>query len=170
MSYNYNDQEESSSESESSETFYFDTKNLQPYSYESSAPPPSDGRKKQQTSSPLSRNGNANWCACGECRPMDKCCQEGNEEINVSLRRKALLREVLKTTLRGLNHFRGDEINICNRSLRYVGYRMFTWWVHNRLGRGVRKVIPACAIWAIRDAYPDSNKVHYLPFQEMRDS
>ena len=33
-----------------------------------------------------------------------------------------LLGEVLKTTLRGLNNLKGDEINICNRSLRYAGY------------------------------------------------
>ena len=123
MSYNSNNQDESSSESESSETFYFDTKNLQPYSYEPSAPPPSDGRKKQQTSSPLTRTGNANWCVCGKCRPMDteqesKCCQEGNEVPdeyfqgkNVSLERK-VLHKVLKTTSRGLNNLRGDDINI----------------------------------------------------------
>ena len=59
------------------------------------------------------------------------------------------------------------EPDATTRSMRYAAYRQFTWWVHNRLGGGVRKVIPSCAIWAIRN-YPEiSNK--NAPFQEARD-
>ena len=43
-------------------------------------------------------------------------------------------------------------------------HRQFTWWVHNRLGKGVRRVIPSCAIWAIRDKYPQENNL-YEPFR-----
>ena len=68
-----------------------------------------------------------------------------------------------------LNNMRGDEINIQNKSLRYAGYRQYTWWVHNRLCKGIRKVIPSCAIWAIRDAHPEYGNPIYLPFQEARD-
>ena len=74
----------------------------------------------------------------GPATPMDteqesKCSQEGNEipdeyfqgETYVteteSFAQVCLLREVLKTTLRGLNNLRGDEINICNRSHRHAG-------------------------------------------------
>ena len=67
-----------------------------------------------------------------------------------------------------LNNVRGDGINASNQSMRYAGYRQYTWWVHNRLGKGVRKVIPTCAIWAIRDAYPEPSK-GYVPFKEGKD-
>ena len=41
---------------------------------------------------------------------------------------------------------------------------MYTWWVHNRLGKGVRKVIPSCALWAIHDKYPEPNCI-FIPFK-----
>ena len=76
--------------------------------------------------------------------------------------------EVLKAALGGLNSLRGDRMDVSNRSMQYAGYRMFTWWINNRLGRGVRKVIPSCAIWAIRNKYPEENNV-YIAFQEAND-
>ena len=60
-----------------------------------------------------------------------------------------LHQEVLRATLCGLNHLRGDIINFENRSMRYAAYLIYTWWVHNRLGRGVRKVITSSVIWKI---------------------
>ena len=53
------------------------------------------------------------------------------------------------------------------RSLRYSGYKQYTWWVHNRLGKGVRRVIPSCALSAIRDRYPEEDGV-YIPFMESK--
>ena len=37
--------------------------------------------------------------------------------------------------------------------------------MHNRLGIGVRKVIPACAVKKIRENYP-SEDGKYIPFME----
>ena len=72
---------------------------------------------------------------------------------------------VLRTTLSMLNNLRGENLTYDNISFRYAAYGQFTWWIHNRLGKGVRRVIPSCAIWAIRDQYPDQNDT-YVPFRE----
>ena len=76
-----------------------------------------------------------------------------------------LNRAVLETTLSMLNNLRGDNISYANDALRYAAYRQFTWWIHNLLGRGVRRVIPSCAIWAIRETFPQEGGM-YQPFQE----
>ena len=128
---------------------------------------------------------NLDWCKCGSCRPMEtedesKCCRD-DEEVPLSYFGEhtcvtshsnflavCLQEQVLKTTLYMLNNIRGDTINIRNSSMRYAGYRQYSWWVHNHLGKGVRKVIPSCAIWAIRDTYPEHSG-YYVPYQEAKD-
>jgi len=128
------------------------------------------------------RSGNVGWCRCGHCMAMETemesiCCKdevpgEFFDEDCITLNNNfisvCLHREVLKATLGGLNNLRGDRMDVTNRSLRYAGYRLFTWWVHNRLGQGVRKAIPSCAVWAVRDSFPEGNGT-YIPFQEAVD-
>ena len=124
-----------------------------------------------------------NWCTCGNCLPIETvkesvCCKEEvpahmfqeEECITVSEHFTAvcLHREVLRATLCGLNNLRGDIIKFENRSMRYAAYRIYTWWVHNRLGKGVRKVIPSCAMWKIRNTFSELNMA-YIPFQEAGD-
>ena len=46
---------------------------------------------------------------------------------------------------------------ICFRSYRYAGYEQYTWWIYNRFGKGMRKVIPSCAIWALRNSFLSEN-------------
>ena len=36
------------------------------------------------------------------------------------------------------------------RTYRYASYRQFTWWIHDRLGCHVRRVMQSCAISRIR--------------------
>lgn len=126
------------------------------------------------------RKGNTSWCTCGMCKVMETeleslCCQEEvpsdyfegkqciTEKENLEI--VCLHKEVLKTTLAALNYFQGNVIEFTNQAFRYAGYRQYTWWVHNRLGQGVRKVIPSCVIWKIRDKYPDNDNI-YVSFQE----
>ena len=116
-----------------------------------------------------------------ETEDESKCCRDDGEVLeyyfngNVCITENerfvavCIQREVLKTVLHMLNNMREDEINIYNSSLRYVGYRQYIWRVHNRLRRAIRKAIPSCAIWAIRDAYPEIGHLTYVPFQEVRD-
>ena len=94
-----------------------------------------------------------------------------------------LSRPVLRTALIGINDLRGDGVKrhpdakkggekekdeIPNKSYRFAGYKQYTWWVHQRLGKGVRRVIPSCALWAIRNQYPSSDG-NYKPFEEKKD-
>ena len=56
-------------------------------------------------------------------------------------------KSVLHASLSALNHLRGDSMeNLDNSSYRFAGYKQYTFWVHNYLGKGVRKVIPSCAV------------------------
>lgn len=178
----------SSSDSEGN-TPDFDAGELRPYLFEperQTHPTGSSDNNQHHTPISSTRTGNTNWCSCGNCRIMETdeeslCCREAGEvpeeyfenELciteNENFRAVCIHGEVLKTTLRMLNNLRGDAINISNRSMRYAGYRQYTMWVHNRLGKGVRKVIPSCSIWAIRDAYPEIGNLGYVPFQEARD-
>lgn len=126
------------------------------------------------------RIGNTVWCTCGYCKEMDTyeeslCCKEDVPgdlmgelkciTYHDDFETVCLNNAVLRTTLSMLNNLRGDNITLDNNSFRYAAYRQFTWWIHNRLGKGVRRVIPSCAIWAIRNRYPDENAT-YIPFRE----
>ena len=66
---------------------------------------------------------------------------------------------MLKNVLTGLHETRGDHVedNFCNRSLRYAAYKQFIWWVFKHLGKGNRRVIPSCALWKIREHFPETN-------------
>ena len=76
-----------------------------------------------------------------------------------------LAKLVLITALSALDNLRGDPIEKGSGALRFAGYKQYTWCVHNRLGIGVRKVIPACAVKKIRENYP-SEDGKYIPFME----
>ena len=53
------------------------------------------------------------------------------------------------------------------RSYRFAGYKQYIWWIYNILGKGVRNVIPSCAVWAIRYSFPEPSGV-YIQFQEYK--
>ena len=73
---------------------------------------------------------------------------------------------VLKNVLTGLHKTRGDPIedNFSNQSLRYTAYKQLIWWVFKKLGKSKTRVIPLCALWKMRELYPeaDGNYVMYL--------
>ena len=80
-----------------------------------------------------------------------------------------LSKPVLDTALSVFNHFRGDSIeNIDNKSYRLASCKQYIFWVYNYLGKGVRKVIPSCAVWKIRNEFKSENNL-YVPFAESID-
>ena len=186
---------ESGSDAESeSEINDIDVQNLRPYEFEpelsdgsnDSADEAGDSQsvssdeEDHEEDTNATRIGNTDWCTCSCCRTMttyeesicckddvpqdrlgDHSCITAHDDFAVVILHEA----VLKTTLSMLNNLRGDSLNYENNALRYAAYRQFTWWIYNRLGQGVRRVIPSCVLWAIRDRYPDVNGA-YVPFQE----
>ena len=46
---------------------------------------------------------------------------------------------------------------------------IFTWWVHDRLGKGVRKAVSSCAVWLIHDPYPVEMDLHTIPGSKRRN-
>ena len=50
-----------------------------------------------------------------------------------------------------------DALLLSFRNYRYASHKHFTWWIHSRLGKGVRKVIPSSVMWSIRKNYPSEN-------------
>ena len=50
------------------------------------------------------------------------------------------------------------------RTYRYAAYRQFTWWAHNRVGRHIRRVIPACVVKKIREEFPEPDQ-NYTGFK-----
>ncbi|CAH1240851.1 Hypp6122 [Branchiostoma lanceolatum] len=79
-----------------------------------------------------------------------------------------LMRAALKTALVQRQNLGLQDVRepLSNRILRLSAYRQFTCWVHKRrLGRGVRRVVPACVVRRIREAYPSEDGT-YIGFLE----
>nr|XP_054750630.1 P2X purinoceptor 7-like [Lytechinus pictus] len=130
---------------------------------------------------PPDRLDNDNWCSCGNCRVMPTqieciCCHEigncrqflspsvnciiDNEDFSKVCLERAVLRTALVARLDKRGH-RGNLPRILeNESYRYSAYRLFTYWIHGLLGRGVRKVIPSCAVLKIHSIYPAADGVY----------
>ena len=74
---------------------------------------------------------------------------------------------VLKNVLTGLHETRGDHVedNFCDRSLRYAAYKQFIWWVFKHLGKENMRVILPCALWNIREHFPEPS-ADYVNYSE----
>ena len=132
---------------------------------------------------PEDRIGHNRWCLCGNCPSMPTakeaiCCKEISEAtdkmgsnvcitIHPSFNLVCLDREVLRTALVAMSDVRFDRYAepIQPRTFRLAAYRQFTWWIHSRLGRSVRRIIPACAVAEIRRSFPEETG-QYTGFQE----
>ena len=86
---------------------------------------------------------------CQDTIEVSEELSEGQRYLTKPSRFKIVCMEkpVLHASLSALNYLRGDSMeNLDNSSYRFAGYNQYTFWVHNYLGIGVRKVIPSCAV------------------------
>ncbi|KAM7281035.1 P2X purinoceptor 7-like isoform X1 [Ixodes scapularis] len=151
---------------------------LQPYIYDPSASSSSEGDGDgPDTPPPARRVGSANWCSCNGCRAMltdyeSLCCREVDrarelcQDQGVSCITKhpwfelyCLNRPVLDLAYVTMQYF--CPLDAGNRTqeekYRYTAYHQFTWWVHKRLGRGNRVVLPSCVVCQIRQEFPSTD-------------
>ena len=126
------------------------------------------------------RVGNNDWCkCCGHCKIEKRnidclCCQEvhalnskfdaenyiGCITESKDFEMLCTNKTVLENVLVGLHEERGEylEENTSNQSFRYAAYRQFIRWVFKHLGKGNRRVIPSCALWKIREHFPEPDE------------
>ena len=76
-----------------------------------------------------------------------------------------LNRDILSVAIVHQADVYSDDTRYEPSDYRKAAYRQWTMWRCGYLGRGNRRVIPACAVWAVRNKYPapDGN---YLGFKE----
>lgn len=171
-------------------------KNFNPYMFEPeknvSSTSSSSTSKSEETETENEVEGrvtNLDWCTCGCCKKEKReidclCCQEvsalncvfDNENVNCvvscnEFKTLCLNELVLRNVLTGLHETRGDPIehNISNRSLRYAAYKQFIWWIFKNLGKGNRRVIPSCALWKIRELFPEADGNYVLYSEGKKD-
>lgn len=104
--------------------------------------------------------GQPEWCICGVCRPMttleeNKCCRKRVCVTSYELFQNICIdREVLTVAIRARCDIRVEEPDYASNSFRKAAYRQYILWRFGKLGRGNRKVCPACVVGVIREAYP----------------
>ncbi|XP_060582264.1 P2X purinoceptor 7-like [Ruditapes philippinarum] len=162
----------------SDESDYFEGEEyrLQPYQFE----PTNDSLTVSESSSSDSEYDGeedaipdvSDWCRCDQCIPMPtanecRCCRtmnivdqktEGLQCIteHEGFQVNCLNIHVLETSYYEYVLDRGqlEEDQLIHELYRYLAYRRFTRWVYGLLSKKCRKVIPSCAVKAIRDTFP----------------
>ncbi|XP_063403855.1 P2X purinoceptor 7-like [Mytilus trossulus] len=124
-----------------------------------------------------SRMDNLAWCDCNHCAAMPTvdeclCCKEvgpvaekmEDEDLDCitdheGFTGNCLNRHVIEVSLYDFVERQGpiDDNEPIHELYRYVAYRRFTRWIWHILGKKRRKVIPACAVLKIREAFPSED-------------
>ena len=72
---------------------------------------------------------------------------------------------VLEAALGTWHHLTDQQLQISNKSYRFIAYRQFISWIYGWLGKDVRKRIPSCVLNKIRQTFPAADDV-YVPYSD----
>ncbi|KXJ13778.1 uncharacterized protein LOC110239789 [Exaiptasia diaphana] len=120
---------------------------------------------------PEPRNNHLAWCICGVCEAMpneeeNKCCKKARCVTSYSAFHNSCIdRLALEIAIRARCDIRADLPDYSMNGYRKTAYRTYILWKYGKLGRGNRKVVPACVVRAIRRAYPSEDNV-YMGFRQ----
>ena len=115
-------------------------------------------------------DGQPEWCDCSHCVSMDnpeerKCCKLRNCITSYKLFENLCLdRNVLETAIKARCDIRADELDFGMNSYRKSAYRQYTLWRYGRLGKGNRRLCPACVVRMVRATYPSADG-NYMGFR-----
>ncbi|KAE8635861.1 hypothetical protein XENTR_v10002769 [Xenopus tropicalis] len=129
---------------------------------------------------------NLDWCTCKNCIIMPTvleniCCREISNVLklmdpshsciveNTTFIERCLKEDFVYFILRLLKNLKTrPSDDDYHRYLRMTGYRTFTVWVHDFLGKKNRRPIPSCVVTAIRTAFPDSHNLYrgFIPLED----
>lgn len=110
------------------------------------------------------------WCKCGVCQIMpqeieNKCCgQRKCVTTHTRFQKLCLDPDVLQLTIRNRGDIRNDREDNSTRSFRKASYRQYVLGHYGYLGKGNRKVCPACVVNVVRCYYPSQTGV-YMGFR-----
>ena len=110
------------------------------------------------------------WCKCRVCRPMpddqeNVCCKRVTCIASYTAFTNICLdRDILEVCIKARCDIRANMLNFSMESFRKAGYWQFALWRYGKLGRGNRRVIPACAVRRIREHYPATDG-RYMGFR-----
>lgn len=130
-----------------------------------------DGTGDDMPSDPPNNGNSLSWCICGRCRNMEHpnenvCCRKSPCITTIdSFEMLVLQRDVLSVAIVHRSDTFGDDPEYTLRSYRKAAYCQWSLWQHGYLGRGNRRVIPSCVVWAVCEKYPDPDG-QYLGFRE----
>lgn len=102
----------------------------------------------------------APWCQCRICRPMkweqeNVCCKKRTCITSyTSFSNICLDRDILEVCIKARCNIGAEDFNFSMESFRKADYRQYVLWTYGHLGRGNRRVIPACVVRMIRQTYP----------------
>ncbi|XP_077866535.1 uncharacterized protein LOC100378225 isoform X1 [Saccoglossus kowalevskii] len=101
--------------------------------------------------------------------PINNTCVTQHPDFNVICMHRGVLETAYARNQLDRKRTYNLGASMSNRMYRFTAYRQVIAWGHSwkRIGKGVRKVIPACVVHSIRAQYPrGEEEADYVGFKE----